>query len=113
LLAEVEDEGHVDHFSYKHGVIHNELVSERKRVKNEFYVQVQKRLLKQISRVRPPLCEKGMWFLLHKNAPADSVMKVKHFQEDHSIVEISHPLYSCDLMPDYFFLFPNVKIAPK
>jgi hypothetical protein len=92
FLANIEIEGDVDHFFDKQGGIHKEFLPEGKRVNNEFYVQVRKRLLKQTSSVRLRFCEKGRWFLLHKNAPADSAMKVKHFQEDHSMVEISHPL---------------------
>lgn len=46
-LAKVEDEGDVDHYFDKEGVIHKEFWE------SEFHVQMPERLLKEISSVRP------------------------------------------------------------
>lgn len=88
LLTKLEDEGDVDHCFDKQGVLHKEFLE------GEFYVQVLERLLKETSTVKPRFCEEGRWFLVHKNAPDHSARAAKCFLENHSLVEISSPLYS-------------------
>lgn len=95
------------------GIIHKEFVPEGQSVNGAYYLEVMKRLLKRISRVRPQFREKGSWFLLHDNAPAHSSLIVRSFLMKHAIVEINHPPYSPDLAPADFFLFPKVKTVLK
>jgi hypothetical protein len=40
-------------------------------------------------------------------------MTVKRFLANSSVVEISHPLYSTDLVPSGLFLFPKLKTTLK
>jgi hypothetical protein len=94
-------------------VIHKKLVPEGKTVNSELYVQMLERLLKGISRVRPQFCEKSCWSLLQNNVVAHSTMTVKSSPVNHSMVQITHPSSSLDLMPANFFLFPEVKTALK
>ena len=53
------------------------------------------------------------WVLHHDNAPAHNTLSVKMFLMKHKITVLEHPLYSPDLAPCYFFLFPQIKSALK
>jgi hypothetical protein len=53
------------------------------------------------------------WILHHDNAPAHEASRVLEFLAKKSITKMDHPLYSYDLAPCDFWLFPKLKIAPK
>jgi len=47
------------------------------------------------------------------NAPAHNAQFVKTFLTKHKITVLEHPLYSPDLAPCEFFLFPKIKSVLK
>ena len=67
------------------------------------------RLLNRIGRVRPGMCESGVWFLLHDNAPSHNATIVKQFLAQRKVTVFHHLPYSPDLAPADYFLFPKVK----
>jgi len=55
------------------------------------------------------MCESGDWFLLHDNAPSHNATTVKQFLAQRKVTVLDHPLYSPDIAPADYFLFPKVK----
>ena len=53
------------------------------------------------------------WILHHDNTPAQNALSVKRYLAKNNIPVMEHPLYSLDLAPCDFFLFPKIKSAPK
>ena len=49
--------------------------------------------------------------LIHDNAPAHTCVLVQDFLKKEKVVQLSHPLYSPELSPCDFFLFPLLKIT--
>ena len=49
------------------------------------------------------------WVLHDDNAPAHSALSVKRFLAKYNIPVLEHPVYSPDLAPCDFYLFPKVK----
>ena len=87
-------------------VVHYEYFSEGSPVKQTYYIEVLKRLRDAILRKRPELWWSGDWFFHHDIAPA---LRTREFLAKHSITVLPHPLYSPDLAPCDFFLFPMLK----
>jgi len=61
------------------GLIHMEFLPEGQTVNGSFYLEVMKRFLATIRRVRRELCKNGEWFLLQDNAPAHTAAIVSRF----------------------------------
>jgi len=55
------------------------------------------------------MCESGDWFLLHNIALSHNVTIVKEFLAQQKVTVLDHLLYSPDLAPAGYFLFPKVK----
>ena len=51
--------------------------------------------------------------LLHDNPPAYSAIRVRQFLAQKMVAVLDHPLYSPELVPADFFLFPRLKAAIK
>jgi transposase len=51
--------------------------------------------------------------LFHDNAPAHRSVLVKNFMAKNNTTTLEHPLYSPDLVPADFYLFPLLKSALK
>ena len=51
--------------------------------------------------------------LHHDNAPADASLLIHEFLTKHETSVVPQPLYSPDLAPADFFLFPKLKSSPK
>ncbi|XP_029163422.1 protein GVQW3-like [Nylanderia fulva] len=98
-------------FFDKRGVVHHEFVPEGQTVNAAFYVQVLDRLRKRVARVRPEI--KNIWRLQHDNAPSHTALVVSEFLTKHGVATLPHPLYSPDLAPPDFFLFPKIKRSLK
>ena len=60
---------------------------------------------------RPQLWATGDWQLHHDNAPASCLMQ--SFLAKHQITQVTQPLYSPDLAPCDFWLFPKLKSPLK
>jgi hypothetical protein len=76
-------------FLVTRAVIHKEFVPGGKTVNSEFCLPVQQWLCKRISKARLQFREKGIWFLLHDNAPARLAMILTHFLANRGMVEIT------------------------
>jgi len=55
----------------------------------------------------------GEWFLHHDNAPSHTSLVVQQFLTEKSIPVITQALYSPDLAPSDFWLFPALKMGRK
>ena len=55
----------------------------------------------------------GDWQLLHDNAPTHASRLVWSFLEKHQITQVTQALYSLDLVPWDFWLFPKLKSPLK
>ena len=64
-------------------------------------------------RVRRELHRTEKWKLPYDNAPAHSVIRVRQFLAQKIVAMLDHPLYSPDLSPSDFFLFPRLKADIK
>jgi hypothetical protein len=93
--------------------LHKEFVPEGKTVNAEFYKGVMDRLLKRIQRVRPAVFCSPDFFLLHDNASAHKAASVCQFLIPKNVTTLYHTLYSPDLSPPDYFLFPNLKLKLK
>jgi hypothetical protein len=49
----------------------------------------------------------------HDNAPAHTALAVQRFLATKNMAVVSHPIYSPDLAPCNFFLFPKIKMRLK
>jgi transposase len=52
-------------------------------------------------------------FLLHNNAPAHKAASFCQFLTPKNVTTLYHPLYSPDLSPSDYFLFPKLKMKLK
>ena len=95
------------------GLIHKEFLPEGSTLTAATYVDILKRLLQRINRVRPQYARHGHWTLLHDNARPHTALLVQRFLTTKGVVSLKHPPYSPDLSPPDFFLFPKVKSALK
>ena len=55
----------------------------------------------------------GDWQLHHHNVPAHASRLVQRFLAEHPIAQVTQPLYSPDLAPCDFWLFPKLKSPLK
>ena len=53
------------------------------------------------------------WFLYHDNAPAHRAFATQEFLDGMAVQLLEHPVYSPDLAPCDFGLFPYVKLGLK
>jgi len=67
----------------------------------------------RVRRRRPEMWKNGSSALHQDNAPAHNALSFKKFLTKHKITVLEHPLYSTDLAPCDFFLFPKIKSALK
>ena len=96
-------------FFYASVVVHHEYLPEDSTVNQTYYIEVLKRLRDAIPRKKSKLWRSGVCFFHHDNAPAHSALRTREFLAKRSITVLSHPLYSPDLAPRDFFLFPMLK----
>ena len=109
VISEVSCVDHVGDFFYWQGVIHKEFVPEGATINAVYYKGVMEKLLNRIRHVRPGMCESGDWLLLHNNALSHNVTIVKQFLAQQKVTVLDHPMFSPDLAPADYFLFPKVK----
>jgi len=80
-------------------------------VNHAFYKDVLERLRKRVQRVRRDIADD--WMLHHDNAPAHTTLSIREFLAKKNIPVLPHPLYSPDLAPCDFCLFPKLKLKLK
>ena len=78
-------------------------------VTGKFYKNVVLRKLKNYYKSRRPKTGLKYVRLLHDNAPAHKARIVTDFLESEKVTVLLHPLYSPDLAPCDYFLFPKLK----
>jgi hypothetical protein len=93
--------------------VHKEFIPKGKTVNAEFYKGVMYGLLKCIQRFRPAAFFSRDFFLLHDNAPAHKAASVCLFLTPKNVTTLYPPLYSPNLSPPDYFLFPKLKMKLK
>ena len=92
-------------------------VPEGQTVNHVYYKEVltnlHERVRRRRRRRRPEMWKNGSWVLHQDNPPAHNALSVKTFLTKYEITVLEHPLYSPDLAPCDFFLFPKIKSALK
>jgi hypothetical protein len=91
-------------------IVHREFVHTGTNVPAAFYVDVLTRLRESFRRKRPQKW-KNDWALHHDNAPSHTAMAGEQLFRNNHIPVVPHPLYSPDLAPSDFWLFPTLKWA--
>jgi len=82
-------------------------------VNKEFYLNVLKCLREAVRRKRPEVWRNNTWMLHHDNAPAHASLLTREFLTKHGTAVVPQPLYSPDLAPADFLLFPKLKSSLK
>jgi len=95
------------------GIIHKEFVPSGKTVTADYYLEVLKRLIARIRRIRPEYRDPQSWSFLHDNAPSHNAIIVRQFLARNQVCVLNHPPYSPDLAPCDFSLFPKLKMKLK
>ena len=93
------------------GIVHTEFVHQGQIVNQFYYREILERLRKRVVRVRPSIANN--WMLHHDNAPCHMVISVIEFLAKKGIPVVPQPLYSPDLSPCDFLLFPKLKFYLK
>jgi len=93
------------------GIVHKLFVPQGQTVNHAFYKDVLERLRKRVQRVRTDTADD--WVLQHDNAPAHTALSIREFLAKKNIPVLPHPLYSPDLAPCDFYLFPKLKSKLK
>ncbi|KAG5322709.1 MOS1T transposase, partial [Pseudoatta argentina] len=76
-------------------------------------IEVLKRLMGRIHRIRPEYRDPEDWSLLHDNAPSHTSLIVRQCLARNRVSVLNHPPYSPDLAPCDFSLFPKLKLKLK
>ncbi|UYV64394.1 hypothetical protein LAZ67_3000512 [Cordylochernes scorpioides] len=95
------------------GVVHHEFLPQGRTVNKEYYLQVMRNLREAIRQKRPDLWKNKNRLLHHDNAPAHTSLLVRDFLAKNNTLMMPQPLYSPDLAPCDFFLFPKLKRPMK
>ncbi|UYV70034.1 hypothetical protein LAZ67_7001543 [Cordylochernes scorpioides] len=95
------------------GIIHKEFVPAGQTITGEYYLNVLKRLIARIRRIRPEYRDEDSWCLLHDNAPSHFSLIVRRFLAKNNVCVLNHPQYSPNLAPCDFYLFPKIKLKLK
>ena len=91
------------------GVVHHEFLPQGRTVNKEYYLQVMRNLREAICQRLPDLWKNKNWLLHHDNAPAHTSLLVGKFLAKNNTLIMPQPLYSPDLAPCDYFLFPKLK----
>jgi transposase len=68
-----------------------------------------KRMREKVRQKRRELFASNSWTMHHDNAPAHTTLSVREFLATKQITVLEYPVYSPDLAPIDFFLFPKMK----
>jgi len=100
-------------FFYSEGVVHYEFLPQGRTVNKEYYLEVMQCLHEVVREKRPDAWRENRWMLQHDKVPSHSSFLVRDFLAKHATTVHPQPLYSPDLAPADFFLFPKLKSALK
>lgn len=107
---QIKDRDHA-YRCFLHPLVHHEFVEPGTTVNSKFYVEVLKRLKRRVQRIRLDIADN--WKLHHDNVRAHSAFIVTDYLVKAGLPTIPQPLYSPDLAPPDFFLFPRLKTPLK
>jgi hypothetical protein len=93
------------------GIVHFGFISQGQTVNQSYYVEILKRLRKDVCRMRPDLWLND-WILHHDNAPPHKALS-SSFWPQKSITEMENQPYSPHLGPNDYCLFPKINSALK
>lgn len=113
FLEQVEIVGHAHSFFNIKGVIMIEWVHLGKMANQKYCIEILTKLREKVKMERSDLWNNNSWILHQDNEPEHSVLSVKPFLADKHITVFGHLLYSPDIAPCNFFIFPKVKCALK
>ena len=91
------------------GMIYMHWVPTGHTVNREYYVEVLREFRKRFRRKRTALFKSGQWPFQLDNAPVHDSILVTDYLTKMGIKTVPHPLYSPDLAPCDFRLFPKLK----
>jgi len=94
------------------GIVMAEWVPSGQTVNQQYYIEFLTKLHERVRRKRPELWRNG-WILHQENAPAHIALYVNQLLANKNITVLEHPLYSPDLAPCDFDLFPEIKSMLK
>ena len=98
---------------YSEGIVHQEYAPGGQTIKNEFYVEVLRRLRESFRRKQEKWRDSD-WILQHDNAPAHTSHLVQQFLAKHGTAQLQQQQpYSPDLAPCDSFLFSRIKKVLK
>jgi hypothetical protein len=90
------------------GVVHYEFLPQGRAANKEYYLEVMHHLCEVVKKKRPDAWWENRWVLQHDNVPSHSSFLVRDFLAKHATTVLPQPLYSPDLAPADFFLFPKL-----
>ena len=91
------------------GTIYMHWVPTGQTVNKEYYVEVLREFRKRFRRKRPALFKSAQWHFHQDNSPAHNSILVTDYLTKMGIKTVPHPLYSPDLAPCDFWLFPKLR----
>ena len=91
------------------GMIYMHWVPTRQTVNKEYYVEVLREFRNRFRRKWPALFKSGQWYFHQDNAPVHNSILVTDYLTKMGIKTVSRPLYSPDLAPRDFWLFPKLR----
>ena len=91
------------------GMIYMHWVVTGQTVNKGYYVEVLRDFRNRFRRKRPALFKSGQWHFPEDNAPIHNSILVAEYLTKMGIKTVRHPLYSGDLAPCDFWLFPKLR----
>ena len=98
-----------DPFLHSTGMIYIHCVPTGQTVNKDYYVEVLREFRKRFRRKRPALFESGQWHFHQDNALVHNSILITDYLTKMGIKTVPQPLYSPDLSPCDFCLFPKLK----
>ena len=98
-----------DPFFDSTGMIYMHWLPTGQRVNKEYYIEVLSEFSKRFRQKRPALFKSGQWHFHQDNAPVHNSILVTDYLTKMGIKIVPHPLYSPDLAPGDFWLFPKLR----
>ncbi len=90
-----------------------EWVPEGQTVNQNYYLKVLATLREQVREKQSELWKNKLWVLHQDNTPAHNIPSIKYYSAARGTQVLEHTLYSLDLAPWNFFLFPKIKSVLK
>ena len=93
------------------GMIYMHIVPPGQKFNKEYYVEVLREFSKRFRRKRPALFKSGQWHFHKDNTPVHNTILVTNYLTKMDIKTVPQPLYSPDLAPCDYWLFPKLRVC--